>query len=397
MSEVQEAIVTLYSVVQDPMVLIDACKKRFEEATKEIEQEETTLTLILQDDSAVIIHVQNDPAILEKQITGMRSFYASVPTKHTELLKGVLLQIEAFTCTTSISFFLNEDEDRTSFILGSIFEVAQDSASIVLYPNMSLFTPKGDLLLTIEGKSEVSVWHPIAHQSILQQKLTYKKEDQQRFEKIKKELSQKGFPCVSNLLSTQLNIDGINVPSIEEIARRCICLFSCALCAECTLAEGGSRTLGISEYEHILNTYPIETDLTDKERAFLYGQEPEEIVSMQFTWKYESCAVLLWALGLYEIDSSFQSLCDVPTIAKTIRSFTSIEALCQQTRRRSDAEILELHTRVLYYDWSCVEAHIHNQQLKGIEPGVIQEFHHALNWLCSACDTRNWDAIVCNT
>lgn len=396
MSEPQEAIVTLYSVVQDPMVLIDACRKRFEEATKEVDQEETMLTLILQDDSAVIIHVQNDPALLEKQITGMRSFYASVPTKHTELLKGVLLQIEAFTCMTSISFFLNEDEDRTSFILGSIFEVAQDSASIVLYPNMSLFTPKGELLLTTEGKSEVSVWHPIAHQSILQQKLTYKKEDQQRFERIKKELLQKGYPCVSYLLSTQLNIDGIHVPSIVEIARRCICLFSCALCAECTLAEGGSRALGISEYEHILDIYPIETDLTEKERTFLYGQEPEEIVSMQFTWKYESCAVLLWALGLYEIDPSFQSLCDVPGIAKTIRSFTSIEALCQQTRR-SDEEILELHTRVLYYDWSCVEAHIHNQQLKGIEPGVIQEFHHALNWLCSAFGTRNWDAIVCNT
>lgn len=397
MSEMQEAVVTLYSAVASGQVVLDACFKCFDEVLKKVEQEDDEVTLVLQDDTTLVLHIQTDPPIVEKQIVGMHNFYAKVPAKKQEVHKQVLTQITLFNCITGVSFFLNEDENRTSFIMGSLFEVAQDSASIILYPNMSLFTPTGELLLSMEGESDVEIWHPIAHTGILEEALVYSEEDQARYQRIHDELKQRGFPAVSYLLSTQRTLSSIDAPETIDIARRCLCLFACAVCAEGTLMEEGSREIGRREFDLLEKRFSISAYLSEKEHAFLYGEEPEASVCVQFSWGYEACAVLLWALGLYEINEQFTTICDVAKMASLLRDCKSIEELCTRANPRSKKELLELHTRVLYYNWSCVEARIHHQELKGIELGVIAEAHHALNWLCNANHTRNWDAITCNT
>lgn len=397
MSEMQEAVVTLYSAVASGQVVLDACLKRFDEALKRVEQKEDEVTLILQDDTSLVLHIQTDPSLVEKQVVGMHNFYAKVPAKKQEVHKQVLTQIALFNCITGVSFFLNEDENRTSFIMGSLFEVAQDSASIILYPNMSLFTPNGELLFSMEGESDVETWHPIAHTGILEEALDYCEEDQIRYQRIHNELKQRGFPAVSYLLSTQRTLASIDMPETVDIARRCLCLFACAVCAEGTLMEEGSREIGQREFNLLEKRFSISAYLSEKEHAFLYGDEPEQKVNIQYSWGYEACAALLWALGLYDVDKEFTSICDVQQISSILRSCNSVEDLCKRAKPRSKEEILELHTRVLYYNWSCVEAHIHHQKMEGLELGVIPELHHALNWLCNANHTRNWDAIICNT
>ena len=84
-------------------------------------------------------------------------------------------------------------------------------------------------------------------------------------------------------------------------------------------------------------------------------------------------------------------------MATIIRSFDSIEDMCKAANRRSDDELLDMHTRVLYYDWACVDARIHQKEMEGIDPGVVQEHHYAFNWLCGANHTDDWDQIQPNT
>lgn len=394
----EDAIVTMYSVLEDSDIILHSLKRHLEETC--IKQKPTIdgkTIFVLHDESEIEVVTRQDQDYVKNQVAGMVGFYAKAPLENEQLKSDILTQISMFTCITSVHFYLNEDENRTSFIMGTLFETAQDSASIVLYPNMSLFTPKGELLLSVEGESDVASWHPIAHQSVLGMTLTYTEEDVKRYEDITTELKDLGYPCVSYMLSTQMNMDAMDAPETKEIAMRAVCLFACAVCAEGMCMEGGSREFGLEEFMLLDERYHCKAYLSGDEQAFITGTDIDNTVAVQFTWRYEACAVLLWALGLYEVNDSFTELCDVETLAEVIRSFDDFEALCHAAHRKSDEEILRFHTRALYYDWSCVEARIHNDELSGVEPGVVQEHHYALNWLCNANDTRDWDAISTNT
>lgn len=397
-SMAEEAVVTMYSVLEDEEVILHSFQRHLAEACiKRETREDGVECFTLFDDSVVEVSMKNDPNYVAGQVQGMLGFYAKAPLKNEELKQSILTQIRMFTCITSFHFYLTEDETRTNFIMGTLFETAEASASIVLYPSMSLFTPKGELLLSVEGESDVASWHPIAHQSILGQTLNYREEDVKRYQEISEELQELGYPHVSYMLSTQMNLDAMDVPTEKEIAMRAICLFGCAVCAEGTLMEGGSRELGLEEFSYIDEQFHCKAYLSEEEKAFITQEQEDTNVAVQFTWRYEACAVLLWALGLYDIDDSFTHLCDVGAMAEKIRTFPDFSSLCRAIQRKSDEDILQFHTRALYYDWSCVEARIHGQDLDGIEPGVVQEHHYALNWLCNANDTRDWDAITTNT
>lgn len=394
----EEAVLTMYSVLEEKEIILQSLEQHLEDTCikKEI-KEDGMVCFTLHDESVIEVSIQQDPSYIQEQVNGMMHFYAKVPLENENLKQDILSQIRMFTCITNFHFYLNEDENRTSFLMGTFFETATDSASIVLYPSMSLFTPKGELLLSVDGESDVQSWHPIAHQSILGSVLTYGEEDVRRYDEVTKELQDFGYPSVSYMLSTQMNLDAMDVPQDREIAKRALCLFACAVCGEGMLMEEGSRKIGLEEFSYIDEQFHVRSYLSEQEAAFINAQEVEGNLAIQFTWRYEACAVLLWALGLYEIDDSFTKLCDVPAMSQRLRSFANFDELCKAIHRRKDEEILAYHTRALYYDWVCVEAYMHNQEMPGIEPGVVQEHHYALNWLCNANDTRDWDAISTNT
>lgn len=398
MTENQEAVVTLYSVLQDPQLIYDAFTNHFDNVLLDVKRKEDGWILQLQDQSEMAIHIVSKQEEVIPQVQGMRNYFAQAPLENKELLEQICMQISLFNCITGITFPLDENEERTSYILNTIFDVAKDTASLVLYPTMSIYTADGELLISIEGESDMEEWHPLAHDDLLDQHLVYTKEDEERYQEISNELKENEYPYVHYMLHTQMNLDALDVPDIKEIAMRAICVFSCAVCAEGTLMENGNREIGLDEFWMIDERYHCYGHLSEKEQAYIdSAEEPEQITSVQFTWKYECCAVLLWALGLMEIDDSFTTLCDVKTVATIIRRYANMEELLQDVKRRTDEEILTYHTRALYYNWACVEAAIHDLDMPGIEPGVVQEYHYALNWLCNANDTRNWDYIVCNT
>lgn len=173
-------------------------------------------------------------------------------------------------------------------------------------------------------------------------------------------------------------------------------VFSCAVCAEGTLMEGGSRSLGWKEFERLDQVFGCRQYLCESEQAYINDKTPEESTSIQFSWRYEAVSVFLWALGLFELNA-MDEICDVAAMAQKIRSFSSIDEMCHAANLRSEQELLDMHAKVLYYDWTCVEARVHHIELEGIEPGVVQEQHYAMNWLTGANQTKDWDKIQCNT
>ena len=48
------------------------------------------------------------------------------------------------------------------------------------------------------------------------------------------------------------------------------------------------------------------SNLTEKETAYINDPKPERQTCIQFVWRYECCAVLLWAAGVVD-DLSYPS------------------------------------------------------------------------------------------
>ena len=398
MKEKQEAVVTLYSVLQDSQLIYDAFTNQFEHVLCDFIMKEDGFVLKLQDQTNINIHLLNKEDEVQKQLMGMAHYFSQAPLENKELLQEICSQMTQFTCISGVTFFIDENEERTSFIMNAIFAVALETNSIVLYPTMSLYTPEGELLLSMEGESDLEEWDPLMYHKLMEYPLIYTKEDEERYLDITNELKANEYVYTKHMLPTQMNLDALDIPDSKEIAMRAICIFACAVCAERTLIEQGNRKIGLDEFWMLDEKYHCYEHLSKQEQAYIDSvDDPEQMTSIQFTWEYECCAVLLWALGLMEIDDSFTCLCDVKEIASIIRRYVSMDELLKDVKRRSDEEILAYHTRVLYYHWACVEAEIQELDMPGIESGVVQEHHYALNWLCNANDTRNWDCIACNT
>lgn len=394
--ESNQANLTLYTVIQDASHIKEMMKEHFKELTIRMEENEESLTLTLFDESQIVLNIANDPSYVNEQVLGMRNFYAQAPCENKELMEQILLQIATFTCISGIEFTIDELEERTNAIIGRIYAVAKDSASIILYPDMSLYTPQGKLLLSMEGNSELEEFLPIAYQDVLQQAPAFSKKDKERFDRVIAEIKGKGYPCISYMMSTQMSKETLQIPSVREIAERTAAVFSCAVCAEGTLMEGGSREIGLHEFDNLDKVFGCRQYLCESELQYINGENPDETTSIQFSWRYEAVSVLLWALGLHELNA-MDEICDVAGMAHTIRSFSSIDEMCKAAKLRREEELLDMHAKVLYYDWACVEARIKHIELEGIDSGIVQEQHYAMNWLTGANQTKDWDKIQCNT
>lgn len=60
----------------------------------------------------------------------------------------------------------------------------------------------------------------------------------------------------------------------------------------------------------------------------------------------------------------------------------------------SQEQLLDAAEVILRYDWACVDARIHHRDAPaGLDAGVVQERHYALNWLVGGSDNADWDDV----
>jgi Domain of unknown function (DUF4272) len=182
---------------------------------------------------------------------------------------------------------------------------------------------------------------------------------------------------------------------VEEVALRAMAL--------CLVAVKGEGLLQVSPEEvqtvvqRILSQFRVESRLSAKEREFVFGPTPGQQVTVQFTWRYEALWVLLWALGFVEELGRPDTQCDVPKAVSLIRGLGH-DAFVQQSKLRAQAELLDAADLIYRYHWAIREFH----QLRGQEPpanlnpGVVMERHHALNWLIGS-GGDDWDTVDTST
>ena len=172
-----------------------------------------------------------------------------------------------------------------------------------------------------------------------------------------------------------------------QVAERALALFLVALKAE-ALCSGNADMAG-----QIKPQFPLSQEFfSDAELAYFNQAQPDDHTNVQFCWRYESLAVLLWAIGrLPELPAPTQ-ICDVTQIAQVMLAQPELELL-QNVSLRPDAEILDaldLHFRL---HWAVRQARQDQQMHLGeIQSGVVYERHYALNWL-TCFEEADWDQV----
>lgn len=150
------------------------------------------------------------------------------------------------------------------------------------------------------------------------------------------------------------------------------------------------------------------------ESAFLLSDSPTHQQRVNATWRAEALFPLLWSLGLIPELPSPQQLCDVPFIQRILPPlFGPVAQFISSARLRRDSEIHAAKEEIYQIHWRIRDARLRGQPsppgklsrmphedcdppVESYDAGVVQERHHALNWLIGYCG-QDWDDITTDT
>jgi Domain of unknown function (DUF4272) len=198
-------------------------------------------------------------------------------------------------------------------------------------------------------------------------------------------LAAEGVPFVGWLYPIMMR--DVKLRSQEEVAYRALATMMVAVKGEGLKQEivsGEVKNRGMGWH------------FSPKERAFIGNPNPSEFDRTQFAWRYEAGWVLLWALGFVEKLERPDKICS-PSVAVKIVSRRSTESFLAGSKLRPAEEIVDGADLILRYHWAVRDARLKQQAPPArLDAGVVQERHHAFNWLIGYNDA-DWDDVTTDT
>lgn len=351
----------------------------------------------LKDGSAINLYVTSDPSETVVQADGMANFFSQAQLDNPEVRAAALTQIRLFNCIVGIDFQVNEDSDRTNAVVNAVYRLAEQLVAFVLYPNMSLYHSDGRLLISIDGRTDFESFNPEGDASLLDNgRAEETQADKDRKARSIAVCKAKGIPYIEHLRAAVYESE-CRIPSKEDILRRAAAVFAACVYAEVhTSGQYEEPKEEAKEMaEELDNRYGINAWLSPKEQAYLEGKLDDAASHNRFGWRYECCAVLLWALSLYELGEP-DEICDASILGAIIWN-NDFDSLMEKAQLRSKEELLDRQDLIFRYDWACVDARIHGKELTAVSGDIVYEWHYALNWLVGAEGITDWDEVRTTT
>ena len=183
----------------------------------------------------------------------------------------------------------------------------------------------------------------------------------------------------------------VNLRLADEVARRAIALMAVAIRAE-KLAM--NEPIPVPEIRDMLP--PAFDSFTPVEQAFMDSETPDEQSVIDHAWRYEALFVLQWALGHFDELNFPSAICSVPEVAADILDH-DLTAMIATAELRPTSEILDEVDRYFRLHWIARQPSLKGEPTPaGLDIGVLQERHYALNWLIRF-ENADWDDVNCST
>ena len=393
MSETKQANVTLYCAGSSLKGLKDKALSMFGRNAIGAEGEnDREFSIKLQDNTLVKFSVMARPDVVMQQNAGMANFFAKAPMKNVAVKQAAIQQINMFTAIIGITFPLTEDRNRTNAIIGGVYNIAKAITAFVLYPTMELFHPDGKLLISSKGDTDYPEYYPIMCREMVMPNVEMSEADKARATKNNEILKSKGIPCPDGMPVSAFEEKSV-IPEKETILKRAIAIFASAVKSE--VYGSGAYENPKEKLDELLdaleNRYGKLDFLSKEERAYIDNPAPATPDVNKFGWRYECCAVILWALKLLDLNEP-NEIVDAATLGEIIWN-NDMNSLMEKADVREKAELLDKQDLLHRYDWACIEAQIKKIELSQISPEIVVEWHYALNWLTGVEGVTDWDKV----
>lgn len=291
---------------------------------------------------------------------------------------------------------LSEEDNFNS--IQQMIQQAMYSYDNILITNdgCTALNPDGQVILSEDGYSDLEFYFPFLYEDNPKfLKKCTSRQITRRNKNMKFLFERKIYVC-----ELPVNDDDkkIKLRTKTEIAERIFGLLAISLYSESLLnpAEQMEVTEARNFVSNVLaDNYGIKDlkqVLTPEEIEYFQNDASEESERINYSWCYEHLYLLEWAFGLAEWNYP-DNICDVPFTVRVLKSFHSVEELCEKTVLRSKKEILDMADLVYRMDWAAVDARIHRMTgPAGLNHGVVQARHKTLNWLIGF-DNEEWDEV----
>ena len=259
--------------------------------------------------------------------------------------------------------------------MGSFSTWAREANAITFLPNGFICDPENAVLLSPDGADD----HPGAV-------VPFPAEAHQRKARTEDLLANRGITAASTLPPVIAESEVI-LRSTAAVAERAIALFAVAVRAE-SLASN-SPMAG----DEILQRLGLtESALSPAEYRFILDRMPTQNDIVKFGWCYECANILAWSVGVIDKLPFPGAICDVELIAQKLLKLGA-SGMQQAARMRPVSEVLDCLDLHLRLHWITRQTQVDKKAMPaGLEAGVIQERHRALNWLVQF-ESADWDAV----
>ena len=393
MSDTKQANITLYCAGSNLNGFRDKALSLFgKNALEAVGDSDYDFEIKLQDESMVKFSTMSNPQILMQQNMGMANFFAKAPVANEAVKVAAIHQIKMFTAIIGITFPITEDNNRTNAIVGTIHGIAKMVTAFVLYPTMELYHPEGKLLISVKGETDFKEYYPIMCRDMIMPNVEMSEEDKARASKNNEILKSKGLPCPDGMPVSAFSEKSV-IPDKEVIVKRAVAIFAAAVKSE--VYGSGAYEDTDAKLAELLDAlkarYGELNFLSKEEQAYIDNPNPSQEDVNKFGWRYECCAILLWALKLLDLNEP-DKIVDAATIGEIIWS-NDMASLMEKSSVREKTELLDKQDLLHRYDWACIEGQIKKLDITQVSSEIVVEWHYALNWLTGVEGVTDWDKV----
>ena len=321
-----------------------------------------------------------------------------VPTQKEEVKSSLLFQIKVFTTVLKVEY-KRGDRNRENMMCDVLFHVADKLQGLLLFPDMSFYSGKRELVFNDEGKSDLVTYGPMINTDFFVKKffMTDDSENKERRVRTMKRLKDEKV-AFENLEPMEVDYTRYGIRIEESVIGRIMAIVSTGSHAFCALnfGEEGVETWWKQIHDMEEDGFEPLKNCVQEEKDYLFSKNNEENDHLRFFWQFEECNVFMWSLGLIKNMSFPSEHCEVVKMLEVMDLFyatsSKIDWETDFPNRKGRREIMDEADVTLHYLLACVEAMDKNKKMpRNIDTDIAMHRNHAFNWLLGI--QPEWDVI----
>lgn len=385
-------VLTFYTPYSNFKKFTSALKEVYAVYIKDISYTDSIINIQLENEEWIYISYatnEYNTTYLRQKLIELFQIVDQRSCENIQMKDSILQQILLFQGVYEITFTYESMQRKDKIV--SLMEIADKLTALILWETQDLSNSFGDILLSYDGKSEITQFYPIDEAALCMHHYDLTDEQLLRMHRSIQGLRHKGIYAPSNL----------EVPHQEkwricqdkrEIIKRCLACMITAMYAEALLKQKWTTQRAYEYVKQFIQLYDIQTVFSAKEIEFLSNVQPSEEECDSFYQGYEHCNAFLWILGLIE-HLPFPDKCVDSSLIPKILMYGSIEQIEQDTIVRPIEGLLDEMDILQRYYWSIQHAsHIGLHIPAHLNKEVVRCRYHAWKWIVNK-KVVSWDDV----